>query len=55
MPFVKLPSGRKEKTQSAGRRGDAGKKRKNVLVYGERNEETNEEEETQKKSGKIKK
>jgi hypothetical protein len=58
---VKLPPGRKGKLQSAGGREDAGKKRKNegirktgeLLVYGERNEETNEEEETRKQSRKI--
>jgi hypothetical protein len=57
---VKLPPGLKGKIQSAG---DAEKKRKNEgtrntgerLGYGERNEETNEEEETIKQSGKFNK
>lgn len=61
--FVKLSPGRKGKIQSAGGRGDAGKKAKNegtkntgeMLGHGERNEETNEEEETPNRSGQINK
>jgi len=49
----------KGKIQSPGGRGNVGKKRKNegtrnigeLLGYGERNEEKNEEEETRKKEG----